>query len=71
MNGKGVLVWPNGKMYEGGYLNDNREGFGRLTWPDGSVYEGLWKNGKKIDGKIITQGELLDTNFLNGTETTL
>lgn len=29
MHGKGKLQWPDGKSYEGEYLNDRKHGFGK------------------------------------------
>ena len=46
MSGNGILKWPDGKVYEGAFLNDKREGQGKFQWADGRVYEGEWKNGK-------------------------
>ena len=44
---QGVFTWPDGKRYEGDYVEDNKEGEGTFKWPDGRVYEGEWKNGKQ------------------------
>jgi len=46
MNGKGLFTWPNGKKYEGEFLNDKRHGFGKFYWPDGRTYEGEFFKGK-------------------------
>lgn len=35
MHGHGVLVWKDGKKYEGEFVNDKREGKGTFTWADG------------------------------------
>ncbi len=40
MHGKGVFKWPDGRVYEGDYVNDKKHGIGKVTWPDGRVYEG-------------------------------
>ena len=42
MNGKGILIWPDGKKFQGEFKDDLREGFGRIEWPDGKIFEGLW-----------------------------
>lgn len=39
---KGPTNLPNGAIYEGSWLGDQRDGFGIQVWPDGSRYEGLW-----------------------------
>ena len=46
MEGHGVFVWPDGRKYEGDYMEDKKEGRGTFYWPDGRKYEGDWKNGK-------------------------
>ena len=46
MNGFGIFIWPDGKKYEGGFVNDKKEGKGIHHWPDGRRYEGEWKEGK-------------------------
>jgi hypothetical protein len=35
MHGHGLLVWKDGKKYEGEFVNDKREGKGTFTWADG------------------------------------
>ena len=47
MEGFGVFTWPDGRKYEGEYMNDKKEGTGVFSWPDGRKYNGLWKNGKQ------------------------
>ena len=50
MNGKGKFEWPDGRIYDGEYKNDKKEGHGVFTWPDGRQYDGNWKNGRQ-DGE--------------------
>ena len=38
MEGKGVYLWPDGRRYEGDFLEDKRDGYGVLEWRDGRVY---------------------------------
>lgn len=40
MHGKGIFRWPDGRVYEGDYVDDKKEGFGKVIWPDGRIYEG-------------------------------
>jgi len=40
MHGKGVFSWPDGRKYEGEYLEDKKHGYGMFRWNDGRVYEG-------------------------------
>ena len=46
MEGSGVFIWPDGRKYDGEYIDDKKEGNGIFFWPDGRKYEGGWKNGK-------------------------
>ena len=40
MNGQGKIIFPNGEIYEGGFLHNSRHGKGKLTYPNGEIYEG-------------------------------
>lgn len=40
MHGKGIFRWPDGRVYEGDYVDDKKEGLGKVIWPDGRIYEG-------------------------------
>ena len=46
MEGQGAFKWPDGRKYEGDFLDDKKEGLGTLYRPNGGKYEGGWKNGK-------------------------
>ena len=46
----GTMIYEDGSVYDGEWLNDLRHGPGRCTWPNGIVYNGEWKNDKQ-DGK--------------------
>ena len=43
MHGYGILIWKDGKKYEGEFINDKREGKGTFAWADGRQYVGEWK----------------------------
>lgn len=47
MHGKGQFTWIDGKVYNGDYKDDKKEGFGEFKWPDGKIYRGQWKDGKQ------------------------
>lgn len=52
--GKGIMIWPDGRKYEGDFFKDNKHGFGIMEWSNGKKYEGLWFKGKQHGkGKII------------------
>lgn len=44
LEGVGVMVYPDGKIYEGFWKNGLRSGHGRLVYTNGSVYTGDWAN---------------------------
>jgi hypothetical protein len=40
MQGKGILIWQDGKKYEGDFEDDKRHGQGVFLWKDGKEYRG-------------------------------
>lgn len=46
MNGRGIYKWPDGRIYEGDYVDDKKEGQGILISASGKKYDGAWKSGK-------------------------
>ena len=54
MEGRGVFEWPDGRKYEGEYIDDKKEGEGIFYWPDGRKYEGEWLTESKMV-KVPTQ----------------
>ena len=42
---KGKIVYHNGDVYEGDWVDGLKEGRGYYTWENGDVYEGEFKNG--------------------------
>ena len=32
MHGKGIFKWPDGRRYEGSYIDDKKEGQGMFEW---------------------------------------
>ena len=45
-SGRGVLIDPNGNLYEGHFDGHKINGNGRMIYTNGRWYEGEWKNGK-------------------------
>lgn len=45
--GKGLLTFLNGEIFEGNFEADEKNGKGRLTYPSGNVYDGHWLNNLK------------------------
>ena len=32
MQGQGEFIWPDGRKYQGSYLEDKKEGYGVFEW---------------------------------------
>jgi serine/threonine protein kinase len=47
-NGKGILYYRNGDIYEGEFLNGDRHGKGELIEKKGNIFKGIWKKDKFI-----------------------
>ena len=47
MNGKGKVVYEDGRTFVGTYVSDFKHGEGIYTWPCGKILEGKWINGKQ------------------------
>ena len=35
MHGTGKFTWPDGRWYDGDYVEDRKEGHGKFSWPNG------------------------------------
>ena len=44
--GEGRIIYGDGSVYEGEFVNGNAEGYGILTFNDYTRYEGNWYKGK-------------------------
>ena len=42
-----TIKYENGDTYEGGFSNDEKNGFGIYIFKDGRRYKGEWKNDKR------------------------
>jgi len=66
--GKGKLIYIDGKIYEGEWKANKYQGKGTLTVPNDFVYEGEWKESQK-NGKgkqIWSDGEVYNGGFKDG-----
>lgn len=43
-DGEGILIWPDGSLYEGYWKADKAHGRGRLIHANGDVYTGDWRD---------------------------
>jgi hypothetical protein len=46
-NGKGILTFLNGEVYEGNFKDDLKHGKGILKYTSGNFFEGEWEFDKK------------------------
>ena len=53
MNGNGIYEWPNGRTYEGEYINGIKEGKGIFKWSNGKIFDGYFKNGNPDGNGIL------------------
>ena len=62
------MIYRSGRIYEGEWLNEHRNGRGFEQFTDGSKYIGMYKD-NKADGKGVftwRNGEIYDGEFLTG-----
>ena len=65
-DGYGVLIYNDGRVFEGFWVNDRRDGIGYETYKNGNFYQGTfmnnkphgkgvytWANGEKYDGEWV------------------
>jgi len=46
--GRGVFLWPDGRKYDGMWLNGKQDGLGTYMTANGKAKQGEWKEGKRI-----------------------
>lgn len=63
-----MFTWASGNQYEGGYLDDERNGYGKMIFTDGMIYEGNWMRGiQSGEGKIkLPDGTIKQGYFKSG-----
>merc|ERR1712023_125114 len=64
----GTCYYPDGKVYQGEWVNGHRTGFGKMTKPDGSYYEGQWLDDQYHGRGTLYQlsGRALETDWEKG-----
>ncbi|XP_059183819.1 alsin isoform X2 [Centropristis striata] len=69
-NGRGVLKWPDGRIYTGTFRNGLEDGFGEFLAPNKTLnkndhYQGHWKDGKMhgLGTYRYASGEVYDGSF--------
>jgi len=48
--GECVATYPDGSVYVGSLVNEQKEGFGKFIWPNQDQYTGNWE-GDRMNGK--------------------
>ncbi|XP_076270943.1 amyotrophic lateral sclerosis 2 isoform X3 [Rhynchophorus ferrugineus] len=68
MQGKGKLMWTNGKIYIGSFNNNVICGYGTMDIPNEGFYEGQWKDNKPNGYGIFTysNGDIYKGYFKDG-----
>ena len=69
MHGEGSLYYPDGKKYEGEFLNGKRHGEGTFTYPDGTAFVGKFIEGQQqglgtcinVDGSSVPCQSKIET----------
>lgn len=62
-----VIVYPDGRKYEGKFKNGERNGYGNMTYDSGNKYAGEWKN-NLFNGQgvyTMTNGDRYDGELKN------
>ena len=44
IHGKGIAIYPDGRIYEGSWKDGVKSGKGRLVYANGDYYDGDWLN---------------------------
>lgn len=57
-SGQGIMLMPDGGIYQGSFADDKFSGEGQYRYADGSTYVGAWKAGKK-HGQVSAEPGLL------------
>ena len=45
-SGQGIVIWPDGEKYVGGFRDGKMDGKGVYTYSNGRKREGVWAKGK-------------------------
>eukprot|EP00826_Nyctotherus_ovalis_P002977 TRINITY_DN10597_c0_g5_i4.p1 TRINITY_DN10597_c0_g5~~TRINITY_DN10597_c0_g5_i4.p1 ORF type:complete len:201 (+),score=29.13 TRINITY_DN10597_c0_g5_i4:129-731(+) len=66
LDGKGMILYPDGSQYEGYLKNNEANGKGRLIHADGDVYIGEW-----VDDKANGKGKYIPVSYTHLTLPTI
>ena len=63
MTGKGIMLYPDGRRYEGDFLDNQRSGYGVMIYQDSSQYqEGSRYEGESLNDMRHGMGEMFYLN---------
>ena len=60
LSGEGIMIYPDGRRYEGNFKENEHNGFGIMEYPSGDVYgegskyAGQWKKNKRHGQGVMT-----------------
>ena len=63
--GKFIVKWVHGDIYEGNFKDELKHGYGKLYWSGGNIYQGNWKDDVKYGyGKYTwAHGDVYEGNW--------
>jgi len=65
-NGLGVMIYPKGSKYVGGWKDGRMNGQGTITWSDGGKYVGEHSDGFFWNGTRYDKNGKIQLKFVNG-----
>ena len=65
-NGFGIMIFPNGNKYIGGWKDGRWNGQGTHTYPDGSKFEGNYKDDWEWNGTQYDKNGNITGKYVNG-----
>ena len=66
MDGTGMILYKNKKVYKGQFKEGSKSGYGIMIWPTQEKYEGSWENDSFKFGEYFwPNGNIYFGNFQN------
>jgi hypothetical protein len=62
MNGYGIISWPNGKVFQGQFVNNHKNGYG-IYYTDTKVFIACWRNSKLHGDVIIVEKGIIKRSY--------
>jgi hypothetical protein len=66
----GMILFNNGDIYQGGFLNNKKHGYGEYIYSNGDIYQGNWQNDVKEGYGVYkwNNGDIYDGYFHKNTK---